>query len=196
MSIENVSGAHALVFGASGLNGWSVVNQLLSGYPSPGVFSTVTALTNRPLDRSQCFWPEPGVGSTRLNLVSGVDLNKGSDTELSGLLKAKVDTIESVTHVFFFAHQASSVGLVHEAKINVDLLQRSIRAVMSLASNLQFIVYPGGAMAYGIYQPNGIFTAPLTEDVPRLPSPGLGDTVPYYGFRDALTQLSSGQPWT
>ena len=40
---------HALVFGASGISGWAIVNQILSDYPAKGVFSAVTALTNRPL---------------------------------------------------------------------------------------------------------------------------------------------------
>lgn len=41
-------GAHALVFGASGLAGWGVVDQLLENYPAEGTFSKVTALVNRP----------------------------------------------------------------------------------------------------------------------------------------------------
>jgi hypothetical protein len=39
---------HALVFGASGISGWSILNQALT-YPTPTTFSHITGLTNRPL---------------------------------------------------------------------------------------------------------------------------------------------------
>jgi hypothetical protein len=74
---------HALVFGASGLAGWGVVDQLLSDYPVPGTFSTVTALSNRPLIVEDSFWPvrRSGDGVPKFDLISGVDLMKGSMDE-------------------------------------------------------------------------------------------------------------------
>lgn len=69
-------GSHALVFGASGLVGWGVVDQLLSNYPAQGTFSKVTALVNRPLDIKDSFWPEESPARPKLELVSGFTLPK------------------------------------------------------------------------------------------------------------------------
>jgi len=54
--LENSSNLHALVFGASGVAGWSVVDQILSNYPREGTFSKVTALVNRPLNFEESYW--------------------------------------------------------------------------------------------------------------------------------------------
>ncbi len=89
---------HALVFGASGISGWAIVNQLLSDYPSKGIFSAVTALTNRSLPAEYAQWPE----DPRLNLVSGLDLLKGSQDDLEISMKEKIRGIENVTQVYFY----------------------------------------------------------------------------------------------
>ncbi|CAN9135381.1 unnamed protein product [Alternaria alternata] len=60
----------AIVFGASGVTGWSFVNEILSDYPKKNTWKRVHALTNRPLSPLQTQWPE----DSRLNLVSGLDL--------------------------------------------------------------------------------------------------------------------------
>jgi uncharacterized protein YbjT (DUF2867 family) len=86
---------HALVFGATGLIGWSVVNQLLSSYPVPQTFASVTAVSNRPVDASRTFWPE----SSEIQTVSGVNLQ---NEDVTGQLKTKIDGIERTTHVFYF----------------------------------------------------------------------------------------------
>lgn len=91
---------HALVLGASGLIGWSVVAQLLSGYPSSGTFTRITAVTNRPLSLEESFWPTPNADGPTLELVSGVDLTK-SEEEVEEMLK-KVQGIEGVRVVFYF----------------------------------------------------------------------------------------------
>ncbi len=93
---------HALVFGASGLAGWGVVNQLLSNYPAPGSFAKVTALVNRPLDIHKSCWPISE--HPKFQLVPGVDLSKEGRTEeeFRDWLKSNVDGIEGVTHVFYF----------------------------------------------------------------------------------------------
>ena len=94
--------AHALVFGASGLNGWAVVNQLLFNYPERGVFSRVTALTNRPLRFEDSYWPKAGDGTPELVLASGINVAEGTKDDIAGLLTEKVPQIGSVTHVFYF----------------------------------------------------------------------------------------------
>lgn len=92
---------HALIIGASGLIGWSVVNQLLRSYPTEGTFSKVTALVNRPLDLGKCFWPKAAPPAPELDLVSGIDL-LCTDEEFEATLKEKVADAASITHVYYF----------------------------------------------------------------------------------------------
>lgn len=93
---------HALVFGASGLIGWGVVDQLLSNYPAQGIFTKVTALVNRHIDVRDSFWPEQSSATPELQLVSGVNLVDASVESLTKILRSSVTNIESVTHVFYF----------------------------------------------------------------------------------------------
>lgn len=102
MSANTTGDFHALVVGASGLAGWAVVDQLMRNYPEEGVFSRVTALTNRPLDVAKSFWPQPTVGRPDLQLASGVNLLEGSVGDVAALLRTKVKDTESITHVFHF----------------------------------------------------------------------------------------------
>lgn len=88
---------HGLVFGASGILGWSIVDQILAGYPSKDTFQRVTALTNRPLDRNATLWPE----SDKLRIVSGLDINRGSQEDLCRNAKALIEDIATVTEVYF-----------------------------------------------------------------------------------------------
>ena len=102
MAEEKTStGFHALVFGASGLAGWAVVNQLLENYPEPNIFSKVTALVNRPLNVAESFWPT-SPSRPELHLVSHVNLLEGTVEEVAKLLKNKVADIANVTHMFYF----------------------------------------------------------------------------------------------
>ena len=103
MAASDTSPAHhALVFGASGLAGWGVVEQLLSNYPSPGTFKKITALVNRPLKIVDSHWPSPSSSRPLLDLVPGVDLAEGTDDDFSGLVEKRISDIASVTHVFYF----------------------------------------------------------------------------------------------
>lgn len=49
MTKSITSNSHALVFGASGITRWAIIDAILSNYPSPNIFTKVTALTNCPL---------------------------------------------------------------------------------------------------------------------------------------------------
>jgi nucleoside-diphosphate-sugar epimerase len=89
---------HALVFGSSGVSGWALVNELLHDYPHHGVWGRVTALTNRPLGHGMSHWPE----DKRLNIVSGIDLLKGSLQDLEEVTKTKISDVDSVTHIFYY----------------------------------------------------------------------------------------------
>jgi hypothetical protein len=87
----------ALVFGASGVTGWAFVNEILHGYPRKGVWKTVHALTNRPLPQESSLWPD----DPRLDIVSGIDLLRGSQEDLEKEMQAKIDGIEEVSHVYY-----------------------------------------------------------------------------------------------
>jgi len=102
-------GRHALVMGASGISGWAIVNQLLRGYPQNGVFSKVTAVTNRPLSRQDTLWPD----NENLRLVSGLDLISGSQQDLQESMKRKIRDIEDVTDVYFYGTFANIVNRDH-----------------------------------------------------------------------------------
>lgn len=135
-------GKHALVFGASGISGWAIVNQLLAGYPSKTAFHRITALTNRPLPPEIAQWPS----DSRLNVVSGIDLLDGSQDTLEKVMKEKIRGIESTTQVFFFSYKMD-LDPDEESKINLAMLERSVKAVEKLSPRLEYVVLPTGTKA-------------------------------------------------
>src|ERR1700753_1135597 len=102
---------HALVFGASGVSGWGVMNQLVS-YPTPTTWMSITGATNRPLTIAEAHLPN----DPRVSLVSSIDLTKPAP-EISKLLKEKVKNIDKITHVFFTAY-------IHMNERTLDLLNK------------------------------------------------------------------------
>ena len=101
-------GHHALVFGASGILGWAIVNEILNNYPEKGTYSKVTALTNRPLTREDAIWPMADGQRPELNIVSGIDLTKGTVEDVRDVLKERVPDIDTVTQVHYFGKGGSS----------------------------------------------------------------------------------------
>lgn len=101
---------HAIVYGASGLIGWAIVNQLLNSYPDAGAFSKVTAVTNRPLNLSETYWPEPNSKRPDLELVSGIDIGQEDETTVVNALKSTVKDINTVTHVFYLGMSTTLCG--------------------------------------------------------------------------------------
>jgi nucleoside-diphosphate-sugar epimerase len=134
-----LKGNHALVYGASGVTGWAIVNQILNDYPNADTFTRVTALTNRPLSPEAAQWPK----SDKLRVVSGLDLLKGSQEDLEESMKQKISGVENVTHVYFFAYMMDS-DPEKEVAINVNLLKRAVVAIVCLSAGLQFVVLPTG----------------------------------------------------
>ncbi|KAI9371742.1 hypothetical protein BJX61DRAFT_548093 [Aspergillus egyptiacus] len=184
--------AHALVFGASGITGWGVVNALLSDYPTPDAFSRITALTNRPLSVDDSQWP----ASKKLSVVSGLDLLSGDQASFEESMRQRVPQIESVSHVFFFAYLFDAEP-EKEIQINVDLLRRAVTAVDSLSAKLSAVVIPTGVKTYGVHLldqfPNSD-NLPLTESLPPIPEP-FKSKLFYYDQIDLLERLSAAKPW-
>lgn len=93
---------HAIIFGAAGLLGWSVLNELLSSYPAAGTFSKVTAVVNRPISEKDLCVPPPSNDRPALEIVPGVNLLRGTGEELAQQLKDKASGLEGITHAFYF----------------------------------------------------------------------------------------------
>jgi hypothetical protein len=92
----------ALVFGASGITGWAVVQEALK-YPNPITFDKVIGLTNRPLTKSEALLPD----DERLDLHSGIDLRGGASSIEAGL--RRIDGIQGVTHVYFAGNSSKMI---------------------------------------------------------------------------------------
>ena len=87
--------AHALILGASGISGWSLLNQTRK-YPTETTFARITGTTNRPFSLEKAQIP----ADDRIRVVSGIDFLKTVD-EVAEALKSKIPDVDSVTHVFF-----------------------------------------------------------------------------------------------
>lgn len=104
----------ALVFGASGVSGWAMVNEILNDYPEQGIWGGVVALTNRPLSLEQSQWPR----DSRLSIVSGVDILAGSQQDLENTLKARVPEIGSITHMIYLGMWIPSAAPMTSSSAN------------------------------------------------------------------------------
>lgn len=94
--------SHALVFGASGISGWAILDEITS-YPTSTTFAKITGLSNRPLTLEQAYLPN----DSRLSLVNGIDLTK-SVPEVVQMLKDKVEDMQTISHVFFTGMRSST----------------------------------------------------------------------------------------
>ncbi|KAJ5786358.1 uncharacterized protein N7503_011570 [Penicillium pulvis] len=186
---------HAIVFGASGLIGWALVNQLLSPYPSAGTFYKVTAITNRPIILSESHWPEPGSNRPDLQLVSGIDLRHGDGPTLAETLKRAVRDVESITHIYYLVFTAVEDD-TEEFATNLRMFKNVIDAHGLISPNLRFVAFTGGTRGYGIYTPGGTFTPPLTEDMAKKLPIEIANTVVYTAYRKLLDAKSKGKNWT
>jgi hypothetical protein len=130
----------ALVFGASGVTGWSFINEILNDYPEKNVWKRVHALTNRPLSQEQSQWPK----DPRLNIVSGIDLLKGSQEELESTINERIPDVSEVTHVYYLAYKAST-DMQKELEEAIAMFKRSTLAMDKLSPKLEFLVIQTGA---------------------------------------------------
>ncbi|ROT36333.1 hypothetical protein SODALDRAFT_325683 [Sodiomyces alkalinus F11] len=185
---------HALVYGGSGITGWAITNAILNGYPTPGSFASVTALTNRPLDTEAALWPK----SDKLHVATGIDILTPKGQEgLEADLKEKVKNINQISHVYFFAY-IMDTDPVKECQINKELIRRAVAAVENLSPNLKFVVLPTGTKAYGVHLLDDFpfkNDLPLRESLPRIPEPYASQMF-YYDQTDMLTEMAKGKAWT
>lgn len=185
-------GNHALIYGASGISGWAIVNAILNDYPSKDSFSKVTAMVNRPLTREMALWPD----DSRLQIVSGVDLIKGTQEELERQIKEKVKDVDTVTQVYFYSYKQID-DPDSECKTNEAMLERAVTAIDRLAPNLSYVVLPTGTKIYGCQMLDKFPFAkdlPLKETLPPIPEPYLSQLF-YYNQIDCLKRISKGKKW-
>ncbi|KAJ6019440.1 hypothetical protein N7522_001507 [Penicillium canescens] len=190
---QDQAGNHAVVFGCSGINGWALVNQLLSGYPSPNTFSKITAVANRLFTSEEAKWPR----DDRLQIVSGIDLLGGDDTTLQKTLSQKVLSVETISHVYYAAYRASDHA-AEECRLNKEMLRAAVQSLETLSSRLAFVVLITGTKAYGVYLLDKFpfrGQVPLKEDLPRVPAEYAKDLF-YYHEVDLLHELSAGKSWS
>ncbi|OQD82151.1 hypothetical protein PENANT_c023G11143 [Penicillium antarcticum] len=171
---------HAIVFGASGVIGWSLVNQLLSPYPDAGTFSKVTAITNRPLNPYETHWPESSSERPDLQLVSGIDLRQGDGTTLA-------DTLKLFTAVSEISEEVAT---------NRQMLKNVIAAHSLISPELKFVAFPGGTRGYGIYVPGGTFTPPLHEEMVNDLPVNYAKTVVYTEYRMKIGFTPNGSQYS
>lgn len=184
-------GHHALVFGASGILGWAVVNEILNSYPAKGTYSKITALTNRPLP--QTLWPTPGPDVPELSLISGIDLTQGTAEEWKATFTEKIPDIDTIDHIYYFAYKFHP-DFPTEYQINVEMFKRGFGVIEALAPRLSYVILPTGTKGYGIHLPQRPFAAPFSESMGELPKPAR-DILFYYGLRDEMTRLQCGKSW-
>ncbi|KAK2591583.1 hypothetical protein QQS21_010711 [Conoideocrella luteorostrata] len=187
---------HAVVFGASGLLGWSVLSELLSGYSPIGTFSKVTAIVNRPVSETDLCLAGASVDRPELQIVSGVNLLEGTQEDLGCVLKDQVSGADTITHAFYFVFNACSEDHIRESRLNCDMMRRVAGALNIVAPCLKSITYSGGTRGYGIYVPGGSFAAPLEEKLADQLPEDYAKTVAYPRFRQILTEASHGRVWT
>ncbi|KAK1817958.1 hypothetical protein LTR12_007592 [Friedmanniomyces endolithicus] len=187
-------GKRALVFGASGVTGWSFVNEILHAYPEKGVWDGVVAMTNRPLKQEDSLWP----ADQRLQIVSGVDLLKGTQSDLESALKQKVTDVDQVTHVYYLAYKAST-DMQQELEDAVNMFKRSTIAMDNLSPALEFVVLQTGAKMYGCHlldnHPTDYIHVPLSEDQPRLKQP-YHDMLFYHPQLDWISEYAKTKTWS
>ncbi|KAI9166334.1 Short chain dehydrogenase sirQ [Paramyrothecium foliicola] len=181
--------SHALILGASGISGWSLLNQARV-YPSESAFRRITGTTNRPATLEQLRIPE----DDRIKIASGIDMTKNAD-QVATKLKQSISDIDTVTHVFFTAYIQTKD---HESlrKVNTELLKTAVEAVEKIAPNLQAFILQTGGKGYGLEFPKNVkIEPPLKETCPRIPEPW-ASKIFYYTQYDLLTELARGKKWT
>ncbi|KAF9878589.1 sirq protein [Colletotrichum karsti] len=181
--------AHALILGASGISGWSLMNQARD-YPTPTTFSRITGTTNRPFTLEQAGLPS----DPRLKIASGIDFTKSVE-EVARSMKEKIPDVNTVSHVFFTAYIQTNDFESLKVK-NTNLLEVAVRAIEQVSPSFKTIILQTGGKGYGLEFPKEVgIKAPLRENMPRIPEPWAGKIF-YYTQYDMLKRLSEGKQWT
>ena len=135
----------ALIFGASGITGWAIMNSALA-CPSPNTFELIVGLTHRPLSAADSQLPQ----DPRIELYSGINLSK-RDTVIEKL--KQVREIEKITHVYFAAYTSHGSNFQELKRANVKILANAVEAVEALCPKLAFFTLQTGGKVHQTSQP-------------------------------------------
>ncbi|KAF1846275.1 uncharacterized protein K460DRAFT_339352 [Cucurbitaria berberidis CBS 394.84] len=187
----------ALVFGASGVTGWSFINEILHDYPAKNTWKRAHALTNRPLSQEKSQWPN----DPRLNIVSGIDLLANDQESLEKELKEKIPDIGEVTHVYYLAYKAGT-DVPKELEEAMDMWKKAVIAVDRLCPKLEFVVLQIGAKIYGCMLQVTVpgysdpeITPPHKETQPRLKGE-FHDKLFYHPQIDFIADYAKDKKWS
>ncbi|KAH7018768.1 hypothetical protein EDB80DRAFT_699362 [Ilyonectria destructans] len=175
----------ALIFGASGISGWSLMRECLS-YRTKHTFSRVIGLSNRPLSREAACIPD----DARLAIHTGLDLTNQSST------CQKLETIpdiRDVTHVYFVAYTGHGGSERDVVEVNSAIVDNALVAVNKLCSKLRFVTLQTGGKGYGAAG-HPFPPAPWKENLPRLPEPFASDVF-YYAQYDVVARHAARNSW-
>ncbi|KAJ5360104.1 hypothetical protein N7517_009295 [Penicillium concentricum] len=185
----------ALVFGASGISGWSVTRNLLS-YPTASTFDRIIGLMHRSRTTAESGLPQ----DPRLELHSGVDLRTDLET-VKMQMQERIPDLDQVTHVYYLAYSndtAYTENVMGIKDINKQMTYNAVHAADKLCSRLQFLVLQTGTNNYGVavfqHMDKIEINPPLREDNPRIPSP-YGDEIFYYDQVDLIKEAAKGKSW-
>ena len=129
--------AHALIFGASGISGWALLNQLRV-YPTPASFKRITAVSNRPYSLQQAQIPQ----DERIVIASGIDLRQ-SPENVASAIQNKVPDAGTITHVFYAAYiQEDNYDALN--KTNVHMVRAAVLASEQVSPSLKAIILQTG----------------------------------------------------
>jgi len=169
----------ALVFGATGIVG-SMIAEDLAKNTSPNEWKKIIITSRRE--------PVLDVKDDRIHFVS-IDLENDESEIKQKLLEAGG---QETTHVFFTAyiHSKGWDPYVLTSK-NTPIFQKAIRAVDSIAPNLQRVVLQTGLKYYGLHR-QALKHTPVEETYGRVifPEPDF-----YYEQEDFLVSFQQGKKW-
>jgi nucleoside-diphosphate-sugar epimerase len=105
-----------------------------------------------------------------LHIADGIDLSRGTVEDMKEVFLRRLPSIETVTHVYFFAYCCHE-NIATESDINVSMLRRGLGAIEELSPNLQYVILPSGTKGYGIHIPENPLKAPFTEEMNEISQP-------------------------
>ncbi|KAM5472799.1 hypothetical protein MauCBS54593_002511 [Microsporum audouinii] len=187
---------HALVLGASGISGWSFINQLLQGYPRPSTWKRITGVTRKPMSKEEIsYWPQT-CEDAAFHIASGFDIHNDSKELLKEKFKREIVDIHSVTHLYYLVQDPPSKDNDTEPFATcLNSLRKTVTVIESLASNLEFIHLQYGTYIYGVcFTEEFYHTVPLSESLPPLRKP-LVDRLHYPVWTKWMNEYSADKSW-
>ncbi|KAI2695454.1 hypothetical protein CBS147332_9383 [Penicillium roqueforti] len=160
----------ALVTGANGISGFSVIEHLVR--QSKQEWSKIVVTSRRPLPNA---WIDPRVEFLAIDFLDPVE----------DIIAKMKDICANVTHAFFTSYVHSDDFKLLREK-NVPLFRNFLDATISSCNKLQNVSLQTGGKYYGVHL--GPVKVPLEESFPRYDDQGYNF---YYNQEDYLKELQA-----